>query len=212
MSPPPDASFVDLHRASDGVVVDHVEGSAQRLRENAEPEPVEEGAKLEVGDTVALGPGAEVRAGPYVFRGGNRGRAHALVAPTSFRGSPTRADVPRQLEELARIEQTGGDDPVARDHAPPRAPHERAAAAEFAFTNLTMSAARLLSEAAARSLRSVVLFLSDEAAFVACDAIDAPKLRSLIEHLERPTHVNLVGSEVVDDLLERVYGGGPGTS
>jgi hypothetical protein len=202
-----DASHVDLHRAgSDTVTVERAGGAAQRLREGAEPEDVYEGMELRVGDTVALEAGAEVVAGGFVFRGGNGGRAHALVAPTAFRASPTRGDVPQLLEQLAQLEREGGVDPVAAKHPPPKTPYERASAAEFARLNLSLPAARLLSERTARALRAVVLFVSDETAFVAFEAVDAGKLRAVMEHLERPTNAHVVPGEVVDELIARVYG------
>lgn len=210
MSRAVDASFVDLHRCSgDPVAVEHVAGTARRLREGAEPETITEGTVLEVGDTVALTAGSEVHAGPFVFRGGNRGRAHALVAASAFRASPSRADVPQLLEQLAQIDREGAVDPLASQR-PPRTPYERAAAAEFARLNLSLPAARLLSESAARTHRAVALFASDETVFVAFDTVDARKLRAVMEHLERPTSVHLVPVEVIDELLARVYGaGGP---
>lgn len=209
-----DASFVDLHRSSsEAVTVERVAGAAQRLREGEPPEDIREGLELRVGDTVALEAGAEVVAGGFVFRGGNGGRAHALVAPTAFRASPTRGDVPQLLEQLARLEREGGVDPVAAKHQPPATPYERAAAAEFARLNLSLPAARLLSERTARALRAVVLFVSDETAFVAFEAVDASKLRAVMEHLERPTNAHVVSGDVVDELLVRVYGAsGPSSS
>jgi len=209
-----DASFVDLHRsASETVTVERIVGTAQRLREGAEPEGVHEGMELRVGDTVALEAGAEIVAGGFVFRGGNGGRAHALVAPTAFRASPTRADVPQLLEQLARLEREDGVDPVAAKQTPPKTPYERASAAEFARLNLSLPAARLLSERTARALRAVVVFVSDETAFVAFESVDAGRLRAVMEHLERPTNAHVVPGDVIDELLARVYGAaGPPSS
>jgi hypothetical protein len=202
-----DASVVDLHRCSaETVVVDRAIGASERLRDGADPEEVHEGMELSVGDTVALAAGAEVHAGGFVFRGGSGGRAHALVAPGAFRSSPSRADVPQMLEQLAQVEQEGGADPIVENQPGPTTPYERAAAAEFARLNLSLPASRLLSETAARTLRAVVLFVSDETAFVAFDAVDASKLRTVIEQLERPTSAHIVTPDVIDELLARIYG------
>lgn len=202
-----DASFVDLHRApSETVRVDRVVGSARRVREGAEPEPVHEGMALSVGDTVALAAGAEIQAGELIFRGGSGGRAHALVPAGAYRSTPSRNDVPQILQQLAEVEREGGADPIAAQQKLPSTPYERANATEFARLNLALPAARLLSERVARSLRAVVVFVSDETAFVAFERIDAPTLRAVIEQLERPVNPHLVPAAVIDELLARVYG------
>ncbi len=216
MSEALDASIVDLHRArSERVTVERVEGHAQLLREGGEPAAVEVGTPLKVGDTVALEAGAEVHAVGYVFRGGNHGRAHALVSSQAFRTSPSREDVPELLKKLQEIaDDTSGrtTDPLAAAQSAPSTPHERASAAEFARLNLSVPAARLLSEPTARETRSVVLFISDETAFVALDELSVEKMQRLIRELDRPVHTHLVSPEVIDELLARVYGMGDASS
>jgi hypothetical protein len=213
VSGPPDVSFVDLHRMSRSpVTVEQVRGRAWRVHDGGRLEALSEGERLEVGDTVALAADTELHADGLVLAGGRFGKTHSLVSISAFRGSPSRGDVPKLLRQLAQIESEIQDrpsaDPLAAAQSPPRTPHERAQAAEFALLNLSLPAARLLPASLAHELRAVVVFVSDETAFVAFESVDVRRLRMVMEGLERPVHTHLVSGPVMDLLLERVYGAG----
>ncbi|MGF1509095.1 MAG: hypothetical protein ACFB9M_06285 [Myxococcota bacterium] len=209
----PDVSYVDLHRVSGSPLrVEHIRGRAWRVNDGGRLTNLDEGESLEVGDTVAVSAEGELQAEGLTLPGGRRGKTHSLVATSAFRSSPSRADVPKLLRQLAQIEQEiagqGSADPLAAAQSPPRTPHEQAQASEFARSNLSIPAARLLSEALARELRVLVLFVSDETAFVAMEDVTVWRLRRVMEALERPVHTHLVTSTDMSALLEKVYGAG----
>lgn len=206
----PDTTIVDLHRASRSPVrIDRLEGLAWRIPEDGRgPVRLEVGDEIQVGETIAVAEGSILDAGPVHLRGGNRGQTHALVKDGAFRPNPSRADVPRLLLQLAQIqEQMGhlGEDPLAV-RTGPETPFERAASADFARSNLVLSAARELPEAVARSERAVPIFVNEDTAFVAMVDLSVPKLQAVMEALERPVNPHMVEAEVLDELLERVYG------
>jgi hypothetical protein len=205
----PDTNIMDLHRApEEPQVVESLEGRAWLVKEGEKGAVrVAPGVLVSVGDVLALAAGARVRLGGMVLSGGNRGRAHGLVAQGAFRSAPNRADVPRLLTQLLQIEREMaplGEDPLAMQPGP-STPHERAVSAEFARLNLDEEAARRLREADARPNRAVCLFFAEDTAFVAFDALTVPRLRAVMEALHRPVNPHLVTPEVLDELLARVY-------
>ncbi|MCA9549770.1 MAG: hypothetical protein KC933_07025 [Myxococcales bacterium] len=205
----PDTNILDLHRAEAGpMAVDALEGRAWLVKEgDKEAVPVSPGTEVAVGDVLALAAGARVRLGGLLLQGGNRGRAHGLVGQDAFRTAPNRADVPRLLNQLLQIEREMeplGEDPLTMQPGPVT-PHERAASAEFARQNLDEAAARRLSEGEARAHRAVVLFYSEDTAFVAFERLTVPRLRAVMEALHRPVNPHLVTAEMLDELLMRVY-------
>lgn len=206
----PNLTVVDLHLVAGPLVVESIVGDAWHLPDGtAKLLPVQIGEAIEVGDTIALAAGARVVVGDLTLEGGRRGRAHALVRADEVRSSPRRADVPSLLAQLASIEADAaklGEDPLAMQRGPESA-HDRARSREFAVLNLTLSFARELPEAIARSDRAVPLFHSDDTAFVAVSTIDVPKLRRLMTELRRPVNPHMVDDAVIDELLARAYDG-----
>jgi hypothetical protein len=205
-----DTSIVDLHRADeDRLVVTSVEGEAWRVADQKLPAVrLETGVQLTFEDTVALGAGAQAIVGGLVLRGGRRGRAHAFVRDSAFRPSPSRDDVPTLLGQLEQIEEQMrplGEDPLAAQTGP-MSLYERAHSAEFARLNLVLATARSFDESLARMVRSVLLFVSEDTAFVAFARLSVPKLRTVMAELGRPIHPHLVEETVIDELLKRVYG------
>ena len=206
----PDTSIVDLHRSpSPELSVARACGAAHVVRENTKVvEPLSVGVVVRVGDIVALGPEGMAEVGPFTFHGGRRGRSHALVKPDAFSPNPSRADVHRLVAQLAQIEEevaSSTEDPLTRQIGP-RTPYERAQSAEFADKNLDLNAARKLAFGVASELRAVCLFTSEDTAFVAVDGLSVAKLRRVIGALGCPVNPHLVTAEVLDALLERVYG------
>jgi hypothetical protein len=205
----PDTTLVDLHRVSRSPLrVSQLDGAAWRVPDEGRPEPLGPGDELGVGDTIAVAEGGVLEAGPLLLRGGLRGRTHRLVEPSAFRASPSRADVPRLLLQLTQIqEQMGhlGEDPLAV-RGGPETPFERCASADFARSNLVLSAARELPEALARAQGAVPLFVNEETAFVAMVEVSVTKLQVVMEALERPVTPHMVETPVLEELLERVYG------
>ena len=212
MNEQPDLTVVDLHRVEGPLVVQAVQGDVWHFPDgHPGSAEVEVGGAIQIGDTLALGPGARVLVGTLDLTGGRRGRAHALVPVDAFKTAPRRADVPRLLEQLAGIEADAvklGEDPLAMQRGPETA-HEKAKSAEFARLNLTLSVARELTERTARSDRAVALFVSEDTAFVAVSSLDVAKLRRLMQALRRPVNPHMVEESVIDELLERVYAVGP---
>lgn len=205
----PDTTIVNLQRAPQGShVVVRVEGFAWRLRDDEDaPSVLSPGDALEPGDTVAVGAQSMVEAGTIRLIGGPRGQTHALVKDSDFRPSPSRADVPRLLLQLAQIEEqmtSFGEDPLAVRQGP-ETPFERAASADFARCNLVSAAANELPESIARSESAVCLFVNEETAFVAVTDISVTKLRALMEALDRPVNPHMVEPEIIEELLERAY-------
>lgn len=185
-----------------------LEGSAWRIAEaEDEPRPLSTGDELVVGETVLLAAGAVLEAGPLHLRGGERGQTHGLVNDSSFRPSPSRGDVPRLLLQLAQIqEEMGeeGEDPLAV-RGGPSSVLDRCASADFARSNLVLSAARELPEAIARAHGAVALFVNEDTAFVAVVELSVPKLQALMEALDRPVNPHMVDASILQELLERVY-------
>lgn len=205
-----DTSVVELHRLlRSPAEVSSVIGPAYRVSEEGEELGVlATGHAVAVGDTLALGPEAEVKIEQLVLRGGKRGRAIALVAEHAFRSSPSKKDVPKLLAQLEEIDRQMmsqlGDDPL-RMHRGPESPYECAASAEFASHNLVLKDARELPREIADRARAVCLFFSDEAAFVAFSSVTIARLRTLMEILNRPVNPHLVEEHVLEALFEKVY-------
>lgn len=206
----PDTSVLDLHRVDEGpspVLAVHGEAWWSK-RDDDDFEVLDVGAEVSVGDTVVVAAGGAVELPGLTLKGGNRGRAHALVGQASFRGSPGKADAPRLIAQLEQIEKEMtplGEDPLTIQSGP-LTDTERAQSAEFARLNFDPSAAALMPESDARALEAVCIFVSDETAFVAVRALTVPKLRALIEALGRPVSPHVVDGAVLDELLERAYG------
>lgn len=198
-----------MARAS--VRVERLVGRAWRVEDGSFGAELEEGQSIETGQTVALEADAELLAEGLCLVGGRRGKTHSLVPASAFRASPNRGDVPKLLAQLSQIEreiQGSGNDPLAAAQSPPSTPHEQASAVEFARANLNRAAARLLPESLARSLGALVIFVSEETAFVAFETVDVAKLRTVMEALERPIHSHLVPTGVLEPIIDQVYGRG----
>ena len=212
MTEQPDLTVVELHRVDGPLVVQAIEGDVWHFPDGRPgPIAVEIGGPVQIGDTLALAPGARVLVGTLDLKGGAKGRAHALVPVDAFKSAPRRADVPRLLEQLAGIEAEAiklGEDPLSMQRGP-ESPHDKAKSSEFAQLNLTLSVARELPESIARADRAVALFVSDDTAFVAVSALDVAKLRRLMTALRRPVNPHMVEDSVIDALLERVYAAAP---
>jgi hypothetical protein len=202
-----DTTCVDFHRVpAGGLVVSRVEGDAVRVLDNGRrTEPLEIGTVLAVGDTIALERNTVVVASDVVMGGGRNGRAHTFVGDRAFRSTPGRADVPALVRQFQAMVQSPSEDPFA-GHRPPTSAYERALAADFARMNLDLRAALELTEATARAVRAVPLFLSEETAFVAMERVDLSRMVRLLTELSRPVNPHLVPPEVVDELIIRVYG------
>lgn len=207
----PDTTIVNLHRASRSpLVIDRLEGEAWRVAEGSkQPETLGVGDRIGVGDTVALAVGTVLDAGPLHLRGGPRGQTHVLVKDGAFRPSPSRADVPRLLLQLAQIEEqmssSFGEDPLAVRPGP-ETEFERAASADFARYNLVMPAARELPEDVARREGAVCLFINEDTAFVAMADLSVGKLRAVMEAMDRPVNPHMVEPRILEELFARVYG------
>jgi hypothetical protein len=206
---PVDVAIVELHRLrSTSERITSVVGRAHRLNDDGEPIGLlRDGSELRIGETIALEPGTRLIVAGMELTGGKRGRAHAFVADSAFRSAPTRADVPKLLEQLAQIERQLariGDDPLALQRGPTTT-LERAMASDFVRQNLVLEVARSLDEGVARKTRSVCLFFSDDAAFIAMSAMSLAKVRMLMEALGRPVNPHLVDDAVIEELLAKVY-------
>lgn len=206
----PDTTIIDLHRADEeALTVGPVEGEVQVVQGNQGiPEPAIPGQRLTYEHTVVVAPGAQVVVAGLLLRGGRRGKAHGFVRGTAFRPSPGREDVPQLIAHLEQIEEQLrplGEDPL-QDEPGPVTPYEKASSAEYARLNLQLPIARTLDESLARMVRSVLLFVSEDTAFVAFARLSVPKLRTLMAELGRPIQPHLVEELVIDELLLRVYG------
>lgn len=209
MSALPDTTVINLHRASRSpLTVSELEGAAWCIPDGSgSPKPLAVGAEISVGDSVAVGAGAELVVGCLRLNGGRRGQTFGLVKDGAFRPNPNRTDVPRLVLQLAQIEQQvaeGAEDPLAVRQAP-ETELERASSADFARTNLVLAAARELPEEVARAQRAVVLFINEETAFTAMADLSVSKLRALIEALDRPVTPHMVEESALDALLADVY-------
>ncbi|MEQ9497013.1 MAG: hypothetical protein RIT81_09140 [Deltaproteobacteria bacterium] len=205
----PDTSIVDLHRIAEPVVVVDLVGRGHLVPQSQKAAvPLAVGTTVSVGDTVSLEAGSEARIGEIALGGGRRGRAHAFVREDAFKPSPGREDVPRLLMELRRVEdeiESLGKDPLETSELP-STPYKRAVAREFATLNLCVEDAKTLDEQLARRERAVVVFVSDETAFIATSRVTVPKLILLMTSVRRPVQPHLVEDEVIEELLTRVYG------
>jgi hypothetical protein len=203
----PDTTCVDFHRIpAGGLVVNRIEGTAVRVLDHGRrTEPLAMGDVLSVGDTIALERGSLVVASDVVMDGGRNGRAHTFVGDRAFRSTPSRADVPALLRQFESMGSTSVPDPFA-SLRPPTTPYERTVAADFARMNLDLRAALELPRETACELRAVPLFLSEETAFVAMERVDLPRIVRLMSELSRPVNPHLVPPEVVEELIDRVYG------
>ena len=206
----PDTTVVNFHRATSSPLTIHkLEGCAWKVDE-AKKEPVVLclGDNIYPGETVALCAHSVLEAGTLKLRGGPEGQTHALVKEGAFRPNPSRADVPRLLLQLAQLEEqmsTFGEDPLAVQEGP-ETDFERAASADFARCNLVLSAARELPESVARDVGAVCLFVNEDTAFVAMADLSVTKLRAVMEALERPINPHMIGGDLLEELLEQVYG------
>ena len=157
-----DVSIVDIHRASGAplTIEARAGGEAWRVLEGGAPAKLlDVGDQVDVGETVALAPGTELRLGSLHLAGGRRGRAHALVKHDAFAPSPSRGDVPRLLAQLARIEreiEPLDEDPLRLQQGP-STPFEQALSSELALLNLDLEVARQMPESVARVARAVLL-------------------------------------------------------
>ncbi len=208
----PDTSIVDLHRLDGPTVVQDVLGRAHVFRDSGGAAiPLTVGETVEIGDTIALSAGTEVRVGHLLLGGGRQGRAHTFVKIDAFLPSPGRADVPRLLLELKRVEseiEALGRDPLATSELP-STPYARAVAEEFVTMNLNEQDSRELSADIAHRLRAIVVFVSEETAFVATSRVTVEKLIALMKALERPVQPHLVDDALIARLLDQVYGATP---
>lgn len=202
-----DTTVVDFHRVPvGGLVVSRIDGTAVLVLENGRrTAPLELGRVLSVGDTVAVERGGRVVASDLALVGGANGRAHSFVADDAFRSKPGRDDVPEIIRQLNLMGQRALGDPFVGQTAP-STPYERAASTEFARVNLDESVARELTKESAHALRAVPLFLSEDTAFVAMDRLDASRMVGLMAELSRPVNPHLVTSDVLDEVLERIFG------
>lgn len=209
MKSPVDVAFVEIHRVrGEADRVSWLDGKAHRVDDaGALLGPLSVGVTIRVGETIVLEPGARAVVSGREIVGGRRGRAHAFVAEDAFRSNPSRADVPKLLDQLRQIERQMerlGEDPLAMQRGP-ESDYERAVAHEFVRANLTREAALLLDEAVAREVRAVCLFLCEDSAYLATSSLSIAKVRTIMEALGRPVNPHLVDDEVIDELLERVY-------
>ncbi|MBX2810261.1 MAG: hypothetical protein KTR25_00560 [Myxococcales bacterium] len=206
----PDTTIVNLHRTSSSpLCIARLEGIAWRISEDTnEAQELRIGDQISRGETVALAPQAVLEAGSLRLLGGSKGQTHSLVKEGVFRPNPSRSDVPRLLLQLAQIEEqmsSLGEDPLAVREGPETA-FERAASADFARCNLVPQAARELPEEVARQEGAVCLFVNEDTAFVAMSDLSVPKLRAVMEALERPINPHMIEADLLEELLERVYG------
>ncbi len=203
---PPDLSIVDLHRLPpSGQRIEGMEGAGYLVLEQGRKlAPLRPGQILKIGETVALEPNATLKLHSLRLLGGPRGMVHAFVDATAFSASPGRAAVPMLLSQLEAMEKRGHlEEEIVR--TPPKTVFERASAADFARANLDLSAAAKVPKALAQAHRAICLFVSAETAFVAMSDVSPAALRALIETLGYPVNPHLVPSEVIDELLSRVY-------
>lgn len=205
----PDATVVDLHSVDEGPCpVLAVSGKAWwGPPEQDDLREVQVGDEISLGDAVVLSPGACVQLPGLMLKGGNRGRAHALVSQANFQPSPNRSDVPRlvaQLEHIEREMKNLTEDPLMMQSGP-CTDTERAQSGEFARLNFEPEAAALLDEQTARALGAVCLFVSQDTAFVAIADLTVPKLRTLMQTLDRPVNPHVVEPAVLSELLLRAY-------
>ena len=217
MLPPTEVPFsehvavLDLHVLEQRVVTaTRVIGEVWRVDGQARLTHIlTEGDEVAVGQVLYLSPGAIVQAGPLRLEGFSRGRAHSFVDATTVAISPGRGDVPRLLRDLLQLEEQVmrhlGEDPLAMQQTS-STPLERAYAADFAFQNLELDAARTLDERIARASGAVVLFISGESACVAMSEVSVRKLRTLMEALTRPVNPHIVDEDTLRALMAGVYG------
>ena len=195
---------VDFYRVPEtGLRVDRVEGRVMRIVEQGES-PIEEGATLSVGDTIAVSAGGLVEAKDLRLAGGANGRAFTFVAEDAMRSRPGRDDISEILAQFERL-MGRSEDPFV-EHQPPKTNYRRAVAREFARLNLQRTVALELAVDVARRLRAIPLFLSEETVFVATDGLDIRQVALLTQELRRPVNLHLVDHEMVDELLEEVFG------
>lgn len=208
--PKADTSIIDLHAVTAGPCpVLSVIGEAWfGPEEDDEFEMLSAGDEVKVGHAIMVAAGAKVELPGLTLKGGNQGRAHALVLQSRFQPSPNRDDVPRLITQLQQIEREmkpSGEDPLRMQSGPMTAA-ERSQSAEFVWLNFDPEVAQLLQADDARRLGAVCIFISEETAFVAADDLTVPKLRELMQILDRPVNPHIVESVVLLELLARAYG------
>ncbi len=207
--PTADTNIVDLHAVEEGPCrVLSVAGEAWfGLQDDEDFEVLCAGVDVEVGHAIMIAAGGTVELDGRTLKGGNNGRTHSLVLQSRFQASPSREDVPRLVTQLQQIEKEmkpSGEDPL-RMQSGPMSAAERAQSAEFVWLNFDPEVAGLLDAADARRLRAVCIFISEETAFVAADDLTVPKLRELMQILNRPVNPHIVEPVVLEELLGRAY-------
>ncbi len=207
--PKPDVSVLDLHSVDEGPCpVIAVSGEAWWGSEDDEVlQEVCVGDEIPVGYAVVIAAGGLVQLPGLVLKGGNCGRAHALVSQANFQATPSRRDVPRLIAQLEQIEREmggAGDDPLMMQSGPSN-PVEHAQSAEFARLNLDPKAAQLLPKDTAEAMGAVCLFSSQDTVFVAVAELSVGKLRTLMQTLDRPVNPHVVSPSVLEALLRDAY-------
>lgn len=204
------ADFVELRCLPPGASsVVSVTGAAWKLDEaRGERDPIERGTDLRVGDTVFVEPAATLLVDAQTLLGGSRGRTYAFV-DKAVETSPSRRDVPRLIQDLAKLESQMvahfGEDPLSTQRGPETA-FELAASREYAIQNLMIEAALCLPEKVARDVGAVCLFFHGEAACVAMKGVSVKKIRALMEALGRPVNPHVVDDQTLRTLFDGVYG------
>lgn len=210
----PGMRFIDMQRLETPVRVDEVEGTAWRVDADDDERgfvvsQLRVGEVLEAGQKIALDAKSTLSAGALEFRGGRRGKVFVLLGDDELRGTPSRSDVPKLLEDLAQVEAQlvarVGLDPLSMQNGPTSA-FERAVAADFARQNLVLEEARILPASVARAQRAVVLFTSGDAVCVAVTELSVAKMRTLMAALGRPINPHMVDLPTLDLLDQLVYG------
>ena len=111
-------------------------------------------------------------------------------------------------ESVAAEIEALGRDPLATSELP-STPYARAVAEEFVTMNLNEQDSRELAADVAHRLRAIVVFVSEETAFVATSRVTVEKLIALMKALERPVQPHLVDDALIARLLDQVYGATP---
>jgi hypothetical protein len=206
--------FVDMHRLDRPVRVDALSGVAWRVNNEDDDHAfvvshLSVGEILKAGEKIALEAKSVLEAEGLELHGGRRGKVFVLLGDNELRGSPSRLDVPKLLDDLAAVEAQlvarVGIDPLSMQNGP-ISEFDRAVAADFARQNLVLEEAAILPERVARAQRAVVLFTSGDAACVAVTELSVAKMRTLMEALGRPINPHMVDLPTLDLLDQLVYG------
>lgn len=206
--------FVDMQRLTSPVRVEQVTGTAWRVDADGDERALvvshlAVGELLEAGQKIALDAESSLSAGALELRGGRRGKVFVLLGEDELRGSPSSADVPKLINDLAQVEAQlvarVGLDPLSMQDGP-QTPFDRAVAADFARQNLVPEEAAILPVEVARAQRAVVLFTSGDAACVAVAELSVAKMRTLMQALGRPINPHMVDLPTLELLEQLVYG------